>query len=132
MVSRFPLKHAMASRKKTHLSCKKKKKLTLASLGWTSVVERWLSEAGDRLRWDTLAQIILHLVSAAATDDLIRIGAESPGLVGLIVSLALKKHSSLRKLLSVSMGIFSLTDIPCTLVELLTGKGVQQVAHNLL
>lgn len=40
-----------------------------------------MSEAGVRLRQDTLVQILLHLGSAAGTDDLIRIGAGSPGLV---------------------------------------------------
>lgn len=54
-----------------------------------------MSGAGVGLRWDTLAQTLLHLGSAAATDDLIRIGAGSSGLVGLIVSLALKMHSHL-------------------------------------
>lgn len=54
-----------------------------------------MSEAGTGLRQDTLAQTLLHLGSAAATDDLIRIGAGSPGLVGLIFSLDLKMHSHL-------------------------------------
>lgn len=94
MVSGFPLKHAMTSTKR-HVCHVKKKKLTLGSLQWTSVVERWVSEVGARLRQDTLAQILLHLGSAAATDDFIRIGAGSPGLVGLIVSLALKMQSHL-------------------------------------
>lgn len=40
--------------------------------------------------------------------------------------------SYLRKLFSVSMGIFLLTDLPCTLVAVLTGKGLHQVGRNLL
>ena len=60
--------------------------LTLASLGWTSVVERGVSEAGAQLKRGTLAQRFLYLDSAAATHDLIRIGGGAPGLVGLIVS----------------------------------------------
>lgn len=86
MVSGFPLKRAMASTER-HVCHVQKKYLTLASLGCTSVVERQLSEAGARLRRDTLTQILLHLDSAAATDDLIRIGAGARGLVGLIFSL---------------------------------------------
>lgn len=45
-----------------------------------------MPEAKARLKQGTLAQRFLHLDSAAATDDLIRIGGGAPGLVGLIVS----------------------------------------------
>lgn len=91
-----------------------------------------MSEAGASLSQDTLAQTLLYPDSAAATDDLIRTGAGAPGLVGLIISLSENALSSLRKLFSMSKSTFSLTDLPTTLVEVLTGKGVHQVGHNLL
>lgn len=45
-----------------------------------------MSEAGAGLKQGTLAQRFLHLDSAAATDDLIRIGDGAPGMIGLIAS----------------------------------------------
>lgn len=86
MVSGFPLKHAMASTER-HVCHVQKKIFNPCQPGVDQCSRKTASEAGARLRPDTLTQILLHLDSAAATDDLIRIGAGAPGLVGLIFSL---------------------------------------------
>lgn len=57
--------------------------LALASLGWITIVERTVSG----LKCSTLAQRVLHLDFAVATDDLIKTsGGGAPGLAELIAS----------------------------------------------
>lgn len=132
-VSGFPLKCAFTSKKKTRLSYKTIY-LTLASPGWTSEMEREVSETGARLKRSTLAQRFLHLDSAAATDDLSRFGGEAPGLVGLIVSQPWNHTLSHFQKIKFCVHARLLThQFPLYAGETaLIGKGVHQVGHNIL